>query len=121
MQPVYVAREDEFAERGRKVIPCGDGEIGVFRIEGEFYAWHNECPHRRGPVCQGRLYAQVEEPVAADGTVDAQRYKPGSLNLVCPWHGYEYDLRTGVNAAHPALRLRKAALELRDGAVYVLV
>ena len=38
-------------------------EVGVFLIDGKLVAWHNECPHRHGPVCQGRLYKRVLEPL----------------------------------------------------------
>ncbi len=121
METIRIGRIEDFGERDRKVIAHGDVEIGVFRVDGEFYAWHNDCAHRGGPVCQGRLYGRVEEPVAEDGTVGALRYKPGSLNIVCPWHGYEYDIRTGVNQGHPALRLRKAEVQVTNGEVYVVL
>jgi nitrite reductase/ring-hydroxylating ferredoxin subunit len=40
---------------------------------------------------------------------------------VCSWHGYEFDLKTGVNQGHGKLRLRKVKLEEKDGNVYVVV
>lgn len=121
MPAIFVGCVDDIPDRGRKVIGHDNGEVGVFRLDGRFYAWHNECAHRGGPICQGRLYRDVEEPVAADGTVGAMRYKESSLNIVCPWHGYEYDLRTGINVANPTLRLREAPIEIRNGEIYVLV
>jgi nitrite reductase/ring-hydroxylating ferredoxin subunit len=38
---------------------------------------------------------------------------------VCPWHGYEYNVRTGRNSGHPNLRLRPVETVVRDGSVYV--
>ena len=53
----------DYDEGSRKVVVCGDKEVGVFKIDGEFYAWHNRCAHRAGPICQGRIMKRVLEPV----------------------------------------------------------
>ena len=50
---------DDYADGDRKVVVCGEFEVGVFRIGDEFYAWHNRCAHRAGPVCQGRIMKRV--------------------------------------------------------------
>ncbi len=54
----------DYADGDRKVVDCGESEVGVFKVDGEFYAWHNRCAHRAGPVCQGRIMKRVIEPVA---------------------------------------------------------
>jgi nitrite reductase/ring-hydroxylating ferredoxin subunit len=42
------------------------------------------------------------------------------MHFVCPWHGYEYDLKTGECVGNRKLRLRNYAVVERDGAVYVV-
>ena len=42
-------------------------------------------------------------------------------NIVCSWHGYEFDLKTGVNQGSDKIKLRKAKLEEKDGNIYVVV
>ena len=86
-----------------------------------FVAWHNECPHRQGPVCQGRIYKRVLEPIADDGTVRALAYDESVTNIVCSWHGYEFDLKTGINQGSPRFRLRAAKLDQKDGNIYVVL
>src|SRR5262245_36326927 len=120
-KPYLVARRNEFTEGGRKVISCDGTEIGVFMIDGKLVAWHNECPHRSGPVCQGRIYKRVLQPVDAVGTTPALACDDAVTDIGCTWHGYEYDLRTGINQGHGKLRLRAAKIEERDGNVYVVV
>ena len=120
-KPYLVARQDEFSEGGRKVISCDGTEVGVFMIDGKLVAWHNECPHRNGPVCQGRIYKRVLEPVDAEGKTRALAFDDAVTNIVCTWHGYEYDLRTGINQGLGKLRLRSAKIEEKDGNVYVVV
>jgi nitrite reductase/ring-hydroxylating ferredoxin subunit len=111
----------DYADGDRKVIVCGDKEVGVFRIGDEFFAWHNRCAHRAGPVCQGRIMKRVLEPVAEDRTVRAMEYDESEINIVCPWHGYEFSIRTGAHQGNAKVRLRKADLAIRDGEIYVVL
>jgi len=121
MAEYNAGRVTDYADGDRKVIVCGDKEVGVFRVDGEFYAWHNRCAHREGPICQGRIMKRVLEPVAADRTVRAMQYDDNETNIVCPWHGYEYSIKTGLNQGNPRNRLQKANLTIRDGQLYVSV
>ena len=116
-----VCRADELNDGDRRVVSCDGVEVGVFKVDGQFVAWHNECPHREGPVCQGRIYQRVVEPIAGDGTVRALAYDERVTNIVCSWHGYEFDLKTGINQGSDQFRLRKAKLEEKDGNIYVAV
>lgn len=116
-----VARRSEFEEGSRKVISCDGTEIGVFLIGGQLVAWHNECPHRGGPVCQGRLYRRVLEPLDAEGRMRSLAFDEETTNIVCTWHGYEYNVRTGVNQGMEKLKLRPAKIEEKDDNVYVVV
>lgn len=116
-----VCRRDELSDGGRKVVSCDGTEIGVFQVKGKLVAWHNDCPHRHGPVCQGRIYKRVLEPIDANGQVRALAFDDNVSNIVCSWHGYEFDLETGINQGHGKLRLRPAKIEEKDGNVYVVV
>jgi nitrite reductase/ring-hydroxylating ferredoxin subunit len=111
----------DYADGDRKVVECGEFEVGVFRIGEQFYGWHNRCAHRAGPICQGRIMKRVLEPVAEDRTIRAQAYDDSEVNIVCPWHGYEYSIKTGAHQGNPRIRLRKAEISIRDGEVYVRV
>ena len=109
----------DYADGDRKVVVCGEFEVGVFRIGNEFYAWHNRCAHRAGPVCQGRIMKRVLEPVAADMTVRTQAYDEAESHIVCPWHGYEYNLATGIHPGDPTVRLTPHKVIERKGEICV--
>lgn len=111
----------DYVDGDRKVIVCGDKEVGVFKLGEQFYAWHNRCAHRAGPVCQGRIMKRVLEPVAEDRSVRSMEYDETETNIVCPWHGYEYSIKTGEHQGNSKIRLRKADLVIRDGEIYVVV
>jgi nitrite reductase (NADH) small subunit len=116
-----VCRTDELADGDRRVLSCDGTEVGVFKVDGQLVAWHNQCPHREGPVCQGRIYKRVIEPVDANGHTRALAYDETVTNLVCSWHGYEFNLKTGINQGSDRFRLRAAKLEEKDGNIYVVV
>lgn len=119
MHSYSVGRADQFQEGERRVVVCGDKEIGVFKLDGEFFAWHNRCAHLGGPVCQGRVLKRVLEPLNEDGSSLSLQFDERETHIICPWHGYEFSIRTGLHPANPRWRLHKADLEIRDGEIYV--
>jgi nitrite reductase (NADH) small subunit len=121
MAEYHAGRLDLFTEGGRRLLKCGDAEIGIFMINGELHAWHNECAHRGGPVCQGRIMRRVMEPLGNNGTVRSLEYHGTDIHLICPWHGYEYNIKSGEHPGHAALKLRKASITIRNGEVYVVL
>ena len=54
---------------------AGGRMICLARVDGELAALDNVCPHRNGPLGQGWI----------EGT-----------RVVCPWHAWAFDLKTGV-------------------------
>jgi nitrite reductase (NADH) small subunit len=121
MKSYMVGTIGELADGERRVISCDGTEIGVFMVDGELVAWYNQCAHRGGPVCQGRIYRRVVEPVDAERKTRMLQHDPRAKNIVCPWHGWEFDLRTGQHPAGAKFALRKAKLEVADGHIYVVV
>jgi nitrite reductase (NADH) small subunit len=118
--PYYrVGPADDFAEGERKVLLCGESEVAVFKLDGQFYGWHNRCPHQGGPVCQGRMMQRVLEPVDAQGCTREQYYDEHEGHIICPWHGYEFSIRTGQHPGNARARLRKAEIQIQEGEIYV--
>jgi nitrite reductase/ring-hydroxylating ferredoxin subunit len=64
---------------------------------------------------------RVIEPVAEDRTIRSQQYDASDTNIICPWHGYEYSIKTGFHQGNSRIRLRKAELAIRDDEIYVRV
>ncbi len=121
MREIYVAQADEIADRDRKVIIDDELEIGVFRLGDEFYAWESNCPHMGGPICQGKIINRVDEVLDDARRSTGFRYVDEDVHVVCPWHGFEFNIRTGAHPGDDKTRLKGFAVELRDGAVYVRV
>jgi 3-phenylpropionate/trans-cinnamate dioxygenase ferredoxin subunit len=91
-----VAEAGEIPDGGRKLVTIRGREIGVFNRGGDYYALLNRCPHQGGDLCKGTLIGLVTS--VEPGRFDYSR--PGEL-LKCPWHGWEFDLRTGQSYCDP--------------------
>jgi nitrite reductase/ring-hydroxylating ferredoxin subunit len=115
MRQVAIGRASAFPDPGRRVVEIDGVEIGVFCRQGAFTAFENVCPHMGGPVCQGKLIARVQETIAADKTSLGLCFSKDETNVVCPWHGYEFDIVTGRNQGNAHMRLRPAKIAVVDG------
>lgn len=76
----------------------GEMKIALFAVGNEFVATDGHCPHANGPLAEGEL----------DGSV-----------ISCPWHGWTFDLTTGVSPDDPCMKLK--ILEVRVDGDDVLV
>ncbi len=95
----------------RKLVQINGREIAVFNVNGEYFAIHNKCPHEGASLCKGILVGLVEskEP----GQYDFSR--AGEL-LRCPWHGWEFDIRTGKSWFDPKhTKVRSFEVAIKNG------
>jgi 3-phenylpropionate/trans-cinnamate dioxygenase ferredoxin subunit len=106
-----VARTDEIAPGGRKIVEVEGRSIAVFNLGGEFHALRNRCPHQGGPLCEG----QVLGALSASGPGEYQYGRPGEL-VRCPWHAWEFDIRTGQSWVDPErMRVKAYPVDVRTG------
>jgi nitrite reductase/ring-hydroxylating ferredoxin subunit len=120
MPEVFVAKAAQFPDGERRIVTHGGHEIGVFHWQGKFYAYENLCVHQGGPACEGLMMHKVEDVLAPDRTWTGQKFSKDEIHFVCPWHGYEYDLKTGECAADRKLRLKSFEVVRRGEDVYVV-
>ena len=67
-----------------------------------------------GPAGRGKIIARVEEPIAEDETSLGLAFAREKSNIVCPWHGYEFDIATGRHQGNPPLVLRPVKIAVVD-------
>ena len=118
MSEVFVGAFADIADGDHRVYLIGDFEVGIFRRGETLIAWENNCPHAGGPVCQGRIYRKVDEKLGADKTSLGLKFTE-TQQIVCPWHGFEFDVETGRHPGDPKHRLRPVPVAVRDGKIYV--
>jgi nitrite reductase/ring-hydroxylating ferredoxin subunit len=120
MPDVFVAKVSQFPDGERRIVSHAGCEIGVFHWQGQFYAYENLCVHQGGPACEGIMMHKVEDVIGPDRTWAGQRFSAQEMHFVCPWHGYEYDLKTGECAADRKLRLKSFQVVKRGEDIYVV-
>jgi nitrite reductase/ring-hydroxylating ferredoxin subunit len=119
MRRVNIGSASGFADPGRKIVAFERFEVAVFKFSGEFFAYLNHCPHMGGPACQGKMIAKVEELLAKDRTSQGMAFSKTRMHVICPWHGYEFDIRTGVHPGNSQARLRKLPITISGDDVIV--
>ena len=106
-----VATVDEIPPGGRKIVTVKGREIGIFNLGDAFYALINRCPHEGAPLCRGRLVGMME----SDTPGSYRLTRPGEM-LRCPWHGWEFDIRTGQSWCDPdTMRVRNYPVSVEPG------
>jgi nitrite reductase/ring-hydroxylating ferredoxin subunit len=110
-----VAAVGEIAEGERKLVTLEGREIGVFNVKGEFYALLNKCPHSGAELCRGMVIGLAQ----SDQPGEYKLTRPGEF-LRCPWHGWEFDIRTGQSWFDPKkVRTRAYKTTIAPGAELV--
>ena len=110
-----VAAVGELRPGEKKLVSVKGRKIGVFNVNGEFFALANRCPHEGGPMCEGRIVPLVQSA----GPGDYSLTRKGEF-LRCPWHGWEFEIRTGQSYCDPEnTRLRQFKIAVEPGETLV--
>jgi len=90
MSKHVVAAVSEIPPGSRKLVTVRGRSIAVFNLDGEFFGLFNRCPHQGGPMCEGILTGLIESDEPGH-----YRYSRKGEIIRCPWHGWEFDIKTG--------------------------
>jgi len=91
-----VCRVEDLPPGERTIVNVRGRTIGVFNVNGTYYALLNRCPHLAAPLCKGVVTGLITGPkpyqfeFSRDGEV-----------LRCPWHGWEFDITNGESVFNP--------------------
>ena len=108
---VVVARLEDFPRDTRRLVRVSGREIGVFRVDDRFYAVRNRCPHQGGPLCAGRVFPRIVSDLPGDVRLETSR----PPLVVCPWHGWQYDMATGGSYAPGDPHVRSYRVSVESG------
>jgi nitrite reductase/ring-hydroxylating ferredoxin subunit len=115
MSKHVVATVSEIPPGQRKLVTVRGRSIAVFNLDGEFHGLFNRCPHQGGPMCEGILTGLIQS--SEPGRYDYSR--PGEI-IRCPWHGWEFDVKTGQSFCDPSkISVRNFPIEVVPGTAVV--
>ncbi len=77
---------------------AGDRMVAVFNVDGTLYALDGVCPHQGGPLGKGCLTGAI---------------------VTCPWHGWQFDVRSGQHQLSRTLVQPGFPVRVEDGAVLI--
>ena len=86
-----------FADEAKE-FPCGGKTICIANVNGIYNAMDNVCLHVGGPLGQG----SIEQG-----------------KVVCPWHGWQYDPKTGAAAHNPNAKVAVYPMKIENSEVMV--
>jgi nitrite reductase/ring-hydroxylating ferredoxin subunit len=105
-----VGKVDEIPPGARKIVRVAGRSIGVFNVGGRFYAIRNRCPHQGAALCEGKLWGVLKADVPGSFQYDGSKEI-----LTCPWHGWEFSVKTGQSWCDPKrLRVRRYDVSVED-------
>jgi len=99
-----IANLDELPEGRVKTVTAGIHSMALTHIDGEYHAMENRCPHQGGPLGEGSI----------------EKAKNGECMLRCPWHGWDFDPKTGrPPGGHEDSGQTMYPLDVREDGIYV--
>jgi nitrite reductase/ring-hydroxylating ferredoxin subunit len=106
-----VARASEIPPGARKLVRLDGRGVVVFNVKGEFFALSDQCPHKGASLSGGKMTGLVE----SGGPGDYTYTRVGEI-VRCPWHGWEFDVRTGRSYCDPRrMRLMQFNVTVEPG------
>lgn len=105
---------EELERAGHLVARIGGREVGAVldRATNTPVAIRNRCPHHGAPLCLGTVRTRI-------GGEPGRYELESSRVLRCPWHGWEFDLETGICRDEPSLRAAVYSVSVTGGRVLV--
>lgn len=111
MSKHIIAPVTELPPGSRKLVTVKGRPIAVFNLGGEFFGLLNRCPHQGGDLCEGLVTAVI----TADRPGEYRMSRHGEI-IRCPWHGWEFDIRTGQSWCEPdRIQTKQYPVEIAAG------
>jgi len=111
-----ICAEDDLRPGEMRAADAGGVSVVLCRKpDGSYRALRNRCSHHGAPLSKGLFEKRVDGDVAGEKDLS-----PDVLVVRCPWHGYEFDVETGVCPADPEnVRVKAYDIVVEGGRVFI--
>ena len=113
-EKIAVCKTTDVTPGNQRIVNVGRHSVGIFNVEGSFFALLNVCPHRAGPLCEG---PQCGTSLPTDRYEFNYGREHGLVR--CAWHGWEFDIRSGACLGAPSVKARTFVTSVENGEVFV--
>ena len=79
-------------------VVSGETAVAICNVAGKIFALDGICPHSGGPLGHGALHGST---------------------LVCPWHAWDFDCRTGQSDVDDGIKQQTYAVQVEKGEIFV--
>src|ERR1700722_12612787 len=111
MSKHVVAAAKDLPSGSRKLVTVKGRPAAIFNIGGELFGLLNRCPHQGGSLCNGRLIGLLQSREPGD-----YAYSREGEILRCPWHGWEFDVRTDQSWCEPdKIQVKSYPVDVKRG------
>ena len=115
-----VGKPEDIQPGERQIVMVAQRSIGIFNVNGTFYALKNVCIHDQAPVCLGEARGVGEVNGAyLPSAPDEYIWGMEGQVLRCPWHGWEFDIATGCSLFDPQTKLTTYPVSVENGRILV--
>lgn len=121
MASILVGSRTDLADGRRILVEWAGAEVCVLARDEQYLAYENRCLHQGGPVGEGVVLGKVECVLDDQKRTLGERFSDTEIRLVCPWHGWEYDLTTGRSVTIPSIGLKKFDVRVDGDDVFLEV
>lgn len=112
----YICETADLPEGAHKIVHIEGRSIGLYNVKGDYYALHNYCPHEGAPLCKGPVCGTT----LASGVYEFVYGREQEI-VRCPWHGWEFDIKTGKSLFSDKVRTRSYRTQVDDGKVGIVI
>lgn len=100
MPQIVACRRTDLDDGDIRNVTVGSISIAVARCGEQVYAFHNSCPHKGAPLCEGSVSLRRAE-------------------IICPWHRFRFALATGKSVTNPEIAVRTFPVQVVDGDIVI--
>ena len=106
----YEAGAADLRPGERRIVEVGGKSVGIFNVAGAYFALHNRCPHMAGALCGGAITGTTLPTEAYEFVYGRE----GEI-LRCGWHGWEFEIDTGICLVDRKIRARTYEVTVESG------
>ncbi len=105
-----VAPASDVPPGARLRVEVQGSAVVIFNVDGAYYGLLDKCPHMGASLSEGVQIGLVES-----NKPGCYAHSRAGEIVRCPWHGWEFDLRTGKSRFDPnRWRTRAIDVEVED-------